>query len=262
MSELAGRTAVVTGSSSGIGQAIALELASAGADVLIHAGSNQRGADQTAALVSELGRDVKVVVLDLSSVTHQESLVDQACQWRPVDMWINNAGADVLTGDAADWSFLQKLEMLWKVDVTATIHLSRLVGQRMLERKDDDVDQSIVNMGWDQAAFGMEGDSGEMFTATKGAIMAFTKSLAQTLAPRVRVNCLAPGWIRTAWGEGASEYWQQRANSEALLQRWGRPEDVAGVARFLVSPAAQYVTGQTLSVNGGFRPAAPGGTAE
>ncbi len=203
-----------------------------------------------------------MVVLDLGSVSNQESLVTQAWQWRPVDMWINNAGADVLTGEAADWSFLQKLEMLWKVDVTATIHLSRLVGQRMVERIEQNADRSIVNMGWDQAAFGMEGDSGEMFTAAKGAVMAFTKSLAQTLAPRVRVNCLAPGWIRTAWGEGASDYWQQRVNSEALLQRWGQPEDVAGVARFLVSPAAQYVTGQIVAVNGGFRPRAPGGSEE
>jgi 3-oxoacyl-[acyl-carrier protein] reductase len=127
----------------------------------------------------------------------------------------------------------------------------------MLKRANNDQDLSIVNMGWDQAAFGMEGDSGEMFTATKGAIMAFTKSLAQTLAPRVRVNCLAPGWIRTAWGEGASHYWQQRVHSESLLQRWGRPEDVASVARFLVSPSAQYVTGQIIAVNGGFRSGGP-----
>jgi 3-oxoacyl-[acyl-carrier protein] reductase len=83
--------------------------------------------------------------------------------------------------------------------------------------------------------------------------MAFTRSLAQSLAPQVRVNCLAPGWIRTAWGERASEYWQQLAVRQSLRQRWGTPDDVAQAALFLVSPAADFITGQVLPVNGGFR---------
>jgi 3-oxoacyl-[acyl-carrier protein] reductase len=81
--------------------------------------------------------------------------------------------------------------------------------------------------------------------------MAFSKSLAATLAPQVRVNCIAPGWIRTAWGENASEYWQKRALAETPLARWGTPEDVARAVRWLVSPAAAFITGQTIRVNGG-----------
>ena len=109
----------------------------------------------------------------------------------------------------------------------------------------------ILNMGWDQAETGMEGDSGQLFGASKGAVMAFTKSLALTLAPEVRVNCLAPGWIRTAWGERASEVWQERVRRETPLRRWGTPEDIAQAALWLVSPAAQFITGQTLRINGG-----------
>ena len=81
--------------------------------------------------------------------------------------------------------------------------------------------------------------------------MSFSLSLAKSLAPEVRVNCLAPGWIKTRWGDQASDYWQQRAVGDSLLARWGTPADVAGVARFLVSPAASFVTGHSLVVDGG-----------
>jgi NAD(P)-dependent dehydrogenase (short-subunit alcohol dehydrogenase family) len=109
----------------------------------------------------------------------------------------------------------------------------------------------ILNMGWDQAETGMAGDSGEMFAAVKGAVMAATRSLAKSLAPEVRVNCLAPGWIRTEWGEHASAEWQLRARRESLLGRWGTPEDVARVACFLASPAAEFINGQVVHINGG-----------
>src|SRR5262249_45057307 len=98
---------------------------------------------------------------------------------------------------------------------------------------------------------GMEGDSGELFAASKGAIMAFSRSLALSLAPTVRVNCLAPGWIRTAWGEGASRRWQERVRRGTPLGRWGSPQEVAAVARWLVSSAADFLTGQIIRVNGG-----------
>jgi 3-oxoacyl-[acyl-carrier protein] reductase len=109
----------------------------------------------------------------------------------------------------------------------------------------------LVNMGWDQVETGMEGDSGELFGAAKGAVMAATRSLAKSLAPEVRVNCLAPGWIRTAWGQQASAEWQERARRESLLGRWGEPEDVAHMACFLVSPEAAFINGQVIYINGG-----------
>ena len=99
----------------------------------------------------------------------------------------------------------------------------------------------------------MEGEPGELFGPTKGAIMAFTKSLAATLAPKVRVNCLAPGWIQTKWGDETSQYWNDRAKAESLMNRWGSADDVAAAALFLASPAAAFQTAQILQVNGGFR---------
>lgn len=248
--ELTGQTAVVTGSSSGIGRAIALELAAAGAAVLVHAHRSREAAEAAAGQIRQQGCQSEVILCDLADQATHEALIERAWAWRGgVDLWINNAGADVLTGEAAGWPFERKLEELWRVDVTATARLSRLAGARMKQRGSG----VIINLGWDQAEQGMAGDSGELFAAIKGAVMAFTKSLASSLAPQVRVNCLAPGWIRTSWGDKASDYWQQRAQHESLLGRWGTPEDVAHVARFLASPAASFITGQVIPVNGGFR---------
>lgn len=247
--ELQGLTAVVTGASSGIGRAIALELGDAGASVLVHARSNRQGAEATASDLRGRGVETLVLLADLADAAAQEDLVDRAWQWRQrPTIWVNNAGVDVLTGEAAGWSFERKLEALWRVDVVATIRLARLAGQRMKEAGGG----AIVNMGWDGAERGMGGASGELFATAKGAVMAFTRSLASSLAPEVRVNCVAPGWIQTAWGQQASDTWQQRARRQSLLGRWGTPEDVARATRFLASPAASFLTGQVININGGF----------
>jgi len=249
-SAFANYTAVITGSSSGIGRAIALELARQGAACLIHAARNEAGALATADEVRDQGVPAEVALVDLTDREGPEALVRRAWNWRgDVDLWINNAGADVLTGAAAKWPFEQKLERLWQVDVVGTLRLTRLAGQRMKHRGHG----VIINIGWDQAEYGMAGDSGELFAATKGAIMAFTNSAAQSLAPEVRVNCVAPGWIKTSWGDNASTYWQDRAQAESLLGRWGTPEDVAKAVRFLCSPDAAFLTGQVLNVNGGWK---------
>jgi len=251
---LAGQRAAVTGASGGIGGAIALALAREGADVLLHAFQNRSQADSIAKQIEQLGRQATVLSADIGDPDQGAELVEQAWQWQQgIDTWINAAGADVLTGEAAGLSFEEKLQRLWRVDVQGTILLCRLVGQRMLSASSQPGEAVLLNIGWDQVAHGMEGESGEMFGAIKGAVTAFTLSLARSLAPGVRVNCIAPGWIRTAWGERASEVWQQRAISESLLGRWGTPEDVANVACFLASPAAAFLSGQVIPVNGGFR---------
>ncbi|WP_442485253.1 SDR family NAD(P)-dependent oxidoreductase [Aeoliella sp. SH292] len=242
---LAGQTALVTGSSSGIGRAIALAFAAAGADVHLHTRRNTAGMVEVRKLIAATGAGGRHFTFDLADPKACEQLVTEV---GPLDILVNNAGVDVLTGEAANWSFDEKLAALWQVDVRATIDLSRAIGEQMRERGHG----VILNMGWDQADVGMEGDSGEMFATVKGAVMAFTKSLAKSLAPTVRVNCLAPGWIRTKWSGGGSDYWDRRARGEALVGRWGTAEDVAAAAVYLASPAASFITGHVLPINGGF----------
>jgi len=249
--ELAGQTALVTGSSRGIGRAIALELTGAGADVVVHARADRREADEVARHIGLLGREATVQLADLAEPDAVDRLAEAAWAWRGrLDVLVCNAGADVLAGPAAQDSFDEKLQRLWQVDVLGTIGLARRIGEQMRRAGGG----SILTVGWDGAARGMAGDTAQLFATAKGAVMAFSLSLAQSLAPEVRVNCLAPGWIRTGWAERASEPWQERARRESLLGRWGTPEDVARAARFLVGPAGGFISGQVLAVNGGFRP--------
>jgi 3-oxoacyl-[acyl-carrier protein] reductase len=246
--DLTGLRGLVTGASSGIGRAIAIELARGGADVIVHCRTSIDSAKEVAEECRQFGRKAVVLPADLADQESLGGFVERAWQeGRGLDIWVNNAGVDLLTGSEARLDYARKLERLLDVDVRSTLLLSRDVGRRMRELGRG----VILNIGWDQADRGMEGDSGELFAAAKSAVMAFTRSLSLSLAPQVRVNCIAPGWIRTAWGEQAGDVWQDRVLRETPLRRWGTPEDIARLARFLVSQEASYVTGQIINANGG-----------
>ena len=261
--ELGGKIFMVTGSSSGIGRAIAIAFAEQGADIILHGRQASSAIQDVAEQIESLGRKAHKLYADFSDNDSLEPFVDSAWQWQSrVDGWINNAGGDVLTGAWKDSTFAEKLDYLLKTDVTASLMLSRYAGAKMIDQfksaagtnSDDHPPTGVIlNIGWDQAWQGMEGDAGELFATTKGAVMAMTKSLAQSLAPHVRVNCIAPGWIETKWGQQTSEYWNQRAKAESLMNRWGSPQDIASAALYLCSPKSSFVSGQILPVNGGFQ---------
>jgi 3-oxoacyl-[acyl-carrier protein] reductase len=248
------KTIVVTGASSGIGQATAIAAARDGAKVVVHYHNNHAGASHTVAACREFHAQSLAVAADITVAADRERLVDTAFSWQlePVHAWINNAGADVLTGIHRHLSFEEKLDRLWEVDVRGTLLLSKLVLARFLSLEPKGEHPCMLFVGWDQATTGMEGDAGQLFGTTKGAVMAMMQSFAQEAGSTLRVNCVAPGWIRTAWGDQASALWQERATRESLLRRWGTPEDVAETNIFLCSPSASFINGQIIPVNGGF----------
>ena len=247
--DLAGQSILVTGGTRGIGAAICTELALRGAEVLIHGRNAERANQLATQLHQRTARTHRVILADVGTGEGNQTLARTAWEQTEgqLDAVICNAGADTLTGTAKDWDFEKKLETLLEVDLKGTMRLARDLGSRMKQRGFG----NIVTIGWDQAETGMEGESGELFAAVKGAIICFTRSLSKSLAPEVRVNCISPGWIRTEWGETASEVWQERVRKETPLERWGLPEDIAQAAAWLVHPQNCYITGQTIRVNGG-----------
>jgi 3-oxoacyl-[acyl-carrier protein] reductase len=109
----------------------------------------------------------------------------------------------------------------------------------------------ILTTGWDRALDGAPGLPNQLYAISKGAIMSLSRCLAAEFAPRVRVNCIAPGRIENDWSLSLSEESQRKAVASIPLKRWGTPEDILGTALFLASPAASFITGQTIVVNGG-----------
>jgi 2-amino-4-hydroxy-6-hydroxymethyldihydropteridine diphosphokinase len=245
----AGVRVLVTGSTSGIGRAVATAFAERGADLIVHGYRSKETAETVAHQLRAYGHDCRAVLADLRDPAEVDRLAKQS--WDVLGdglgVLVCNAGADTLTGEGGKLSFDEKLDQLLAVDLKSTMRLSRAVGEKMKLAGRG----VILTMGWDQADRGMDGDSGQLFAAVKGAVMAFTRSLALSLAPQVRVNCLAPGWIRTAWGETASAAWQDRVRRETPQQVWGLPDDLASAAVWLASPGANFVTGQTIRINGG-----------
>ena len=246
---LSGQVVLVTGASSGIGRAIALACARNGADVGITYRRNRPGADETASAIGALGRRSAITALDLSQETDIRALTPWLlANFGRVDTWINNAGADILTGGAEALPVVEKLEMLLAVDLRGTILAS---WEAVALMKSQERGGTVINMSWDHVSQGMEGTNPQMYAAVKGGIMAFSKGLARSVAPSIRVNIIAPGWIQTAFGDGVPDDVRRRVAESTPMKRWGTPEDVAGAAIYLASPDAAFLTGQTIMVGGG-----------
>ena len=216
--------------------------------LLTHRASPERAQAVAEAIAARGGR-AHVCHADLATREGCERLVADARErLGRLDFWINNAGADVLTGEAAEWEWERKLDLLLAVDLKGTIACSYAAGEVMRAQERGG---TIINMSWDHVTTGMAGENPQLFSAVKGGVLAFSKSLARALAPAVRVNVLSPGWIETSFGEQADRDFHRSVADDTPLGRWGRPQDVAEAAVYLASPEAAFLTGQAININGG-----------
>ena len=249
MARLQDKVTVVTGASSGIGRAIALAFAGEGARVVVNYNRSAEQAEDVVREIQGLSGQAIAVQADIADPDSTGGLIETAgAEFGRIDVWVNNAGADILTGSGARLTDRQKLTMLTDVDLKGTIQCSWAVAD-VMQRQGGGV---IINMSWDQAVHGYPGTNPQMFSAVKAGVQAFSKSLAKTVAPAVRVNVLAPGWIATAFATEVMEqdYYAERL-AEIPMQRFGTPDEVAAAAVFLASDESAYITGAVLNVGGG-----------
>ncbi len=244
---LDGRTALVTGASRGLGQAIAVALAEAGADVVCHV---QPGiGEDVGCQIEALGRRAAVLNGDFSDPAVPVRLVaDAEDALGPIDILVNNAGT-IRRSPAAehsdeDWDFVLG------VDLSAPFRMAREVGRRLIARR---APGKIINIASLLAFQG--GILVPSYAAAKGGLAQLTKALANEWASqRINVNAIAPGYMRT---DNTSALRQDATRSRQILERvpaarWGEPDDLAGAAVFLASAASDYVNGHVLVVDGGW----------
>lgn len=242
--ELESLVALVTGSARGIGKEIALRLAGRGAAIAV-VDVQKETAEATAQEISALGIEARAYACDVSAFDAVSSLANSVHQdFEKVDILVNNAGIArdrlLMRMTPEDW------EAVISVNLTGVFNFSKVFGVPMLKRRTG----NIVNIS---SVIGQAGNAGQVnYAASKAGVIGLTKALAKEFAGRgVRVNAIAPGFIRTAMTETLTQDVQDKMKETIPLNRFGEPGDVANIVLFLVSDLAGYVTGQVINCDGG-----------
>jgi 3-oxoacyl-[acyl-carrier protein] reductase len=243
---LAGKVAIVTGASRGIGKAIALRFADEGARVVVNYHHKAAEAEAVVEAIRQAGGDAFPVAADVSSSADVERLVDAAvARYERIDILVNDAGVMVAKG------LFETTEDDW--DQTIDINLkgaylcSKAVAPIMIRQERG----TIINMSSNSGLYHPSAMRFTEYVVSKAGMNGLTKAMALALGPHVTVNAICPGWIRTDMVEIIEPEVQQRILDETALHRWGTPDDIASSAVFLASDEAAFITGELLIVAGG-----------
>lgn len=242
---LSGKVAIVTGGSRGIGRAVSLALADAGADVAVVYAGNRQKAEETMAEIEQRGRRGAMIQADVSRADQVDSAVKQVLDtFGRIDILVNNAGITrdnlVLRMKEEDW------DRVIDTNLKGTFLFSKAVIRTMMKQRFG----RIINIS---SVVGVSGNQGQAnYVAAKAGVIGMTKAMARELASRgITVNAVAPGFIETDMTAVLGEEVRNQIMNQIPLARFGSPKDVAAAVRFLASDDASYITGQTLHVDGG-----------
>lgn len=242
---LNGKTALVTGASRGIGSAIAVVLAKAGANVAVNYSGSREKAEQVAAEIEALGSKALVIQANVADGDAVKAMVkDVIGAFGSLDILVNNAGVTrdnlIMRMKDQDW------EDVINTNLKGVFHCTKAVTRQMMKQRSG----RIINIA---SVTGVIGNPGQAnYAASKAGILGLTKSSARELAARnITVNAVAPGFISTDMTDELGEDVKEQMLQQIPLARFGKPEDVAAVVRFLASDESAYMTGQTLCVDGG-----------
>ncbi|MGO4110949.1 3-oxoacyl-[acyl-carrier-protein] reductase [Paenibacillus sp. YAF4_2] len=242
---LEGKKALVTGASRGIGRAIALALAEAGADVAINYSGSEAAAAETALAVEALGRRAIVLKANVGKTDEFDAMVKEVVdQFGSIDILVNNAGItrDNLIMRMKEEEFDQVIE----TNLKGVFNGIKAATRPMMKQRSG----RIINIS---SVVGVLGNPGQAnYVAAKAGVIGLTKSSARELASRgITVNCIAPGFIQTDMTDKLSSEMKDSLSAQIPLARLGSAEDIAAAVRFLASDAASYMTGQTVHIDGG-----------
>jgi 3-oxoacyl-[acyl-carrier protein] reductase len=242
---LSNRVAIITGASRGIGRAIALAMARAGADVVVNYASNDRAAAEVADLIKASGRRVLLFKGDVSDPQAADNLVKAAqTEFGKVDILVNNAGINrdslILRMKDEDW------DAVLSVNLKGAFNCARAASREMVKNQYG----RIINIS---SVVGVAGNVGQAnYAAAKAGLLGMTKALAKELCSRnITVNAVAPGFVNTEMTAGLPEKVKDKLLAQIPMKRFGEPEDIAGLVVFLATDAASYITGQTIAADGG-----------
>jgi len=242
---LAGKAALVTGASRGIGRAIALHLAECGADVAVNYAGSEAAAQEVVEQITALGRKAIKLQADVSRSAEAESLIKQTIEaFGKIDILVNNAG---ITRDNLIIRMKEEdFDEVIATNLKGVFNCAKAVTRDMMRQRSG----RIINIS---SIAGAMGNAGQVnYASAKAGIIGLTKSLAKELATRnITVNCVAPGFIETDMTDKLPEPMRDQLFKEIPMARFGRPEDIAKAVRFLASEDASYMTGQTIHVDGG-----------
>jgi len=242
---LQGKSALVTGASRGIGRAIALALAEAGADVAVNYAGSEAAAAETVQAIEALGRRAVAIQANVGKAAEFEAMTKQVIEaFGSLDILVNNAGItrDNLLMRMKEEEFDQVIE----TNLKGVFNGIKAVTRPMMKQRSG----RIINISSVVGALGNPGQAN--YVAAKAGVIGLTKSAARELASRgITVNCVAPGFIETDMTDKLSDEMRESLGAQIPLARLGRPEDIAMAVRFLASDAAAYMTGQTVHVDGG-----------